>query len=138
MAMATPRDMEMWDPVEATQAIDEARTLAPLPAPQHGTPGPDYSSWASVDATQVGSGSPGESDPNFIHERLGRHMVIGTLGRGGMGAVYAAYDPELDRKLAIKVILGHTGELEQARLQREAQATARRRTARAPCRPGCP
>ncbi|HLT40517.1 MAG TPA: serine/threonine-protein kinase [Enhygromyxa sp.] len=57
---------------------------------------------------------------------LGRYLVLDVIGRGGMGAVYAAYDPELDRKLAIKLILApRRGDHEdQQRLLREAQATA--------------
>jgi hypothetical protein len=45
-------------------------------------------------------------DPEDPEEpsRIGRHVVIERLGAGGMGVVYAAYDPELDRKLAIKLI----------------------------------
>src|SRR5215831_16032515 len=35
---------------------------------------------------------------------LGRYLVKGELGSGGMGLVYAGYDPELGRKLAIKLI----------------------------------
>jgi tetratricopeptide (TPR) repeat protein len=54
---------------------------------------------------------------------LGRYLVTGLIGEGGAGIVYAAYDPELDRKLAIKLVrpLAQT----QARLLREAQAMAR-------------
>jgi hypothetical protein len=32
---------------------------------------------------------------------LGRFVVLGLVGRGAMGEVYGAYDPELDRKIAI-------------------------------------
>ncbi len=35
---------------------------------------------------------------------LGRFVVQGRVGGGGMGVVYAAYDPELDRRVAIKVV----------------------------------
>ncbi len=35
---------------------------------------------------------------------IGRFVVIGSVGVGGMGAVFAAYDPQLDRKVAIKVL----------------------------------
>jgi eukaryotic-like serine/threonine-protein kinase len=58
---------------------------------------------------------------------LGRYIVLETLGRGGMGIVYAAYDPELDRKVALKLLLpGYDrGASARARLLREAQAIAR-------------
>jgi hypothetical protein len=36
--------------------------------------------------------------------KLGRYVIIGGLGAGGMGVVYAAYDPELDRKIALKLL----------------------------------
>ena len=58
---------------------------------------------------------------------LGRHMVLERLGAGGMGVVYAAYDPELDRKIAVKLIrgLGEHDRAGAARLLREAKAMAR-------------
>ena len=59
---------------------------------------------------------------------LGRYLVIERLGAGGMGVVYAAYDPELDRKVAIKLLRSEVAgdpELARARLVREAQAMAK-------------
>ena len=61
---------------------------------------------------------------------VGRYVVIGQLGAGGMGVVYAAYDPELDRKVALKLVReesprGPDSSDGRARLLREAQALAR-------------
>ena len=64
-------------------------------------------------------------DPTVI----GRYFVLGRLGKGGMGVVYAAYDPELDRKVAIKLICGEADPDRVRRshemLRREAQALAK-------------
>lgn len=57
---------------------------------------------------------------------LGRYVILNPLGGGGAGVVYAAYDPDLDRKVALKLLkTGSTDERAQTRLLREAQALAR-------------
>src|SRR5436305_7442130 len=59
-------------------------------------------------------------------QSINRFVVVGLVGRGGMGEVYAAYDPDLDRKVALKVLRIRDGsEQGRVRLLREAQATAR-------------
>lgn len=63
-------------------------------------------------------------------EQLGRFRILSRVGRGGMGVVFAAYDPKLDRKVAIKLLHSRaegaslSTEDAQKRLLREAQAMA--------------
>jgi len=52
-----------------------------------------------------------------VGAHLGRYEVIALLGRGGMGNVYRARDPLLDREVAIKV-LRHRGDVTPDDLQR--------------------
>jgi tetratricopeptide (TPR) repeat protein/predicted Ser/Thr protein kinase len=54
--------------------------------------------------------------------RVDRYLVLHLVGAGAMGAVYSAYDPQLDRKVALKVLHAHAG---QDRLVAEARAMAR-------------
>lgn len=59
--------------------------------------------------------------------KIGRFDVLETIGHGGMGVVYAGYDDELDRKVAIKLLLSDELGSDEARIRfkREAQAMAR-------------
>ncbi len=62
-------------------------------------------------------------------DQLGKYQLEGLLGRGGMGEVWAAHDPDLDRRVAVKVLRGALTDSAEglARLQREGRAMARLR-----------
>jgi len=57
---------------------------------------------------------------------IGRYVVLERIAVGGMGAVYKAYDPKLDRKVAVKLVATGSEASEDAaeRLAREAKALA--------------
>ncbi len=75
------------------------------------------------------SARPGEMGAEELETgaRIGRYVVIDRVGVGAMGVVYGAYDPELDRKVALKLLKPGQGakETARARLLREAKAMAR-------------
>jgi serine/threonine protein kinase len=59
-------------------------------------------------------------------DRVGRFIVLECIGVGGMGLVFRAYDPSLDRKIALKLMRAEPGSNDgRDRVQREAMALAR-------------
>ncbi|MEZ4452952.1 MAG: serine/threonine-protein kinase [Nannocystaceae bacterium] len=118
----------------------EARSIAGARAAHHGPvsedrglpsgPGPADSP-ENLETMITGDGAsivPPESlstDP-ALRGRVGRFVLLDRLGAGGMGVVYSAFDPELDRRVAIKILRTDRREgYSESRFVREAQAMAR-------------
>jgi eukaryotic-like serine/threonine-protein kinase len=86
---------------------------------------------------ELARGTPAELDatlPSTLTESLelevgvtvGRFTLVERLGAGGMGVVWAAYDPQLDRKIALKFVRAGFAQPEMlVRIAREAKALAR-------------
>jgi len=106
---------------EETTKIDGpgARTLdeseAPWTSPIAPAPRPSAST-----ASGLGAALP---------DRIGRFVIVRKLGEGGMGVVFDAFDPELERRVAIKLLRPamrqDRNSQGEARLLREAQTMAR-------------
>src|SRR5262249_49627761 len=60
-------------------------------------------------------------------DAIGRYALVEMIGRGAMGSVYVAHDPQLDRKVALKVVRSerYAQRDVRARLSREARAMAK-------------
>ena len=79
-------------------------------------------------ATAAGAPAAAAERPSGakLEGTLGRYRLEKMLGEGGMGAVYAAFDPDLERRVALKVLRdAKSGDEARQRLLREARAMAR-------------
>ena len=77
-------------------------------------------------ADEASEGTAAVAEP----KRLGRYQIVAELGRGAMGMVYEAYDPRIDRVVAIKIITisgdsPSESEAFRTRFIREARASGR-------------
>jgi hypothetical protein len=96
-------------------------------------PGP-FGSTVDLDGDSGAGGATLEPDPSERGERptiaegaqVGRFRLLRPLGQGGMGIVYAAYDGQLDRVVALKMVRGdRSSAAVVGRFIREAKALAR-------------
>ncbi|MCH9688152.1 MAG: serine/threonine-protein kinase, partial [Deltaproteobacteria bacterium] len=104
------------DTASASEGAGEQLRDPSIPRPKLAGPG-ELAKRNRVFAALFGMPSPPQT--------LGRYVVLGTLGRGGMGTVLEAFDRTLDRKVAVKVLHQDLAERHAARLLREAQAMAK-------------
>jgi tetratricopeptide (TPR) repeat protein len=85
-----PGELPPPEPSETCQLTD---SLADVPA-------------ARLDADRTSAFEPISSSPGgTIGEQAGRFRLLSEIGHGGMGAVLKARDPDLDREVAVKVLL---------------------------------
>ncbi|HEX8698645.1 MAG TPA: tetratricopeptide repeat protein [Myxococcaceae bacterium] len=100
------------------------------PAPRKAPPEPQGSSPSHNPSRSPGSPPSSAGRVPERGEQVGRYLILERVGQGGMGIVYAAWDPDLGRRVAIKLLRTDKVHAEgrtvgQARLLREAQAMAR-------------
>src|SRR5687767_6893672 len=95
-------------------------------------PGASGDAIATLSLDESRSRAEGDDSELVRGTVVGRYVVLSRLGAGAMGVVYAAYDPELNRKVALKLLLGGDDRVSDSRstdgrtrLLREAQALAR-------------
>lgn len=110
-AAANLREAAVDDATRIAQALDEIKASGEQD---------------SSDEVAFPPGFLGPSDYPGAIGRLGQYEMLQLLGRGGMGAVFKAYDPSLHRIVAIKLLAPHLAHNPQARKRfiREAQAAA--------------
>ncbi|MBI5366162.1 MAG: protein kinase, partial [Planctomycetes bacterium] len=85
---------------------------------------------ATAAGAGAGSGEPsipsGHTPSPLLGKAFGRYVVLSELGRGGMGTVFKALQPDLDRIVALKILAEGECDAEGVRrFFREAQAAAR-------------
>ena len=98
-----------------------------IAAPSHNHDPLDEFEVTAPTRTAPGTQRDAEAPPAeaAVHNTIGRYVLIAPIGAGAMGLVMSAYDPELGRKVAIK-LLKATGDPQRARarIEREAKAIA--------------
>lgn len=122
MRIAPIADTVVGQEVAARMELEEASTASPAAALREIRPAADRLEMEDVRA-RAERALFGASES----ARLGRYVLLGRIAGGGMGVVYGAYDPDLHRKVALKVLHPHQSEADRGhqRLIGEARALAK-------------
>lgn len=124
-----PSDVEQTGEATATKSVSPPVVVQSVSRSSPSDTSPDETETRRTDAGVSQKTEPEPGDPRVDETgEVGRFQVLSRLGRGAMGVVYAAYDPKLDRNVAIKLVdlsrIGSNARDARARLEREAQAAA--------------
>lgn len=109
----------------------EANTAAQRRIDEHIDACDDCRAWLfalTPEGGHIGPDDPDAPKGAVVGGLVGRYVLMNELGAGGMGTVYVAYDPELDRDVALKLLRasGEDGAMRgRDRMLREARALAR-------------
>ena len=118
-------------PASSAPSSDAERHSADASGPSTNAEyGDTYHDAGLVNTIELDSGRPMSSQKLARGRQIGRYVILDRVGAGGMGVVYKAYDPELDRRIALKLLSVDVtqrggGTEARARLFREAQALAK-------------
>ncbi len=128
--------------------VDRVRRSDHLPAAPTPRPDPSSDPWVPAGAASASGAMPAIADRTaapldpsdaarippevapFVDaadRRIGRYIIVGEIGRGGMGIVYRAWDARLGRYVAVKTLVDMGDERRLKRFQREGTAAGRLR-----------